>query len=206
MGLVKYNNLSISSISDVSAIDGSMVLIKTITASSDSTIDFVDGTDDVVLDNTYPIYLFKFMSVHGSIDFRHLTFQGNVASGSGYNETMTSSTFYAQHDEAGTATALTYEADYDQAQGTAFQAIVQGAGADNDQASSGELWLFNPSSTTFVTHFFAIGNCSTDDNKIRSLHTSGYFNLTGAIDEIQFKMSGGNIDAGTFKLYGIKDS
>ena len=72
MGLVKYNNLSISSISDVSAIDGSMVLIKTITASSDSTIDFVDGTDDVVLDNTYPIYLFKFMSVHGSIDFRHL--------------------------------------------------------------------------------------------------------------------------------------
>ena len=27
-----------------------------------------------------------------------------------------------------------------------------------------------------------------------------------AIDEIQFKMSSGNIDAGTFKLYGIKDS
>ena len=27
-----------------------------------------------------------------------------------------------------------------------------------------------------------------------------------AIDEIQFRMAGGNIDAGTFKLYGIKDS
>ena len=35
--------------------DGSMVLIKTLTASSDATLSFVDGTSDVVLDNTYPI-------------------------------------------------------------------------------------------------------------------------------------------------------
>ncbi len=34
----------------------------------------------------------------------------------------------------------------------------------------------------------------------------GYFNLTSAIDEIQFKMTSGDIDAGTIKLYGIKDS
>ena len=36
----------------------------------------------------------------------------------------------------------------------------------------------------------------------------GYFNVTAAIDGIQFSMSGdgGNIDSGTFKLYGIKDS
>ena len=35
---------------------------------------------------------------------------------------------------------------------------------------------------------------------------AGYANTTSAIDAIQFKMSSGNIDAGTFKLYGIKDS
>jgi hypothetical protein len=34
-------------------------------------------------------------------------------------------------------------------------------------------------------------------------YVGGYFNTTSAIDEIQFKFSGGNIDAGTFKLYGI---
>ena len=39
-----------------------------------------------------------------------------------------------------------------------------------------------------------------------SIHVSGYFNLTAAIDEIQFKMSSGNIDSGIIKLYGIKDS
>ena len=37
-------------------------------------------------------------------------------------------------------------------------------------------------------------------------HVAGYFNTTSAIDEIQFKMTSGNIDAGTIKLYGIKDS
>jgi len=35
-------------------------------------------------------------------------------------------------------------------------------------------------------------------------YTAGYFNTTSAIDEISFKMASGNIDSGTFKLYGIK--
>jgi hypothetical protein len=38
------------------------------------------------------------------------------------------------------------------------------------------------------------------------VYADGYFNTTSAIDEIQFKMASGNIDAGTIKLYGIKDS
>jgi hypothetical protein len=58
MGLVKYNNNSLTSVTDVSNTNGSMILIKTVTASSDSAINFVHGTSDVVLDNTYPIYKF----------------------------------------------------------------------------------------------------------------------------------------------------
>ena len=34
-------------------------------------------------------------------------------------------------------------------------------------------------------------------------YTAGYCNVTAAIDGVQFAMSSGNIDAGTFKLYGI---
>ena len=185
---------------------GSMTLIKTLTASSDSTLSFVDGSSDVVLDSTYPVYMFKFISIHGSVDFRHFTFQGNAAGGSGYNETITSTTFEAKHDESGSAASVGYESDRDQAQGTSAQIIIQGIGSDNDQSGSGELFLFNPSSTTFVKHFIARGQCSTDDNKSHILHTGGFFDTTSAIDEIQFAMSGGNIDAGTIKLYGIKDS
>ena len=36
---------------------GSMVLIKTLTASSDANIDFINGSSGVVFDNTYPIYI-----------------------------------------------------------------------------------------------------------------------------------------------------
>ena len=38
---------------------GAMVLIKSITASSDSTISFVNGSSDVVLDGTYKTYVFE---------------------------------------------------------------------------------------------------------------------------------------------------
>ena len=64
MALVKYNNNSLASVDDVSALDDAMVLIKTLTASSSATLSFVDGTSDVVLDNTYPIYKFVFTNIH----------------------------------------------------------------------------------------------------------------------------------------------
>ena len=69
MALVKYNNNSISAITDIAdSIKGAMTLIKSQTASSSSTISFVDGTSDVVLDNTYPIYLFTFTNIHPATD------------------------------------------------------------------------------------------------------------------------------------------
>ena len=33
---------------------------------------------------------------------------------------------------------------------------------------------------------------------------AGYFNTTTALTRVRFKMSSGNIDAGTIKMYGIK--
>ena len=187
--------------------EGDVVLIKTLTASSDSTLSFVDGTSDVVLDNTYPTYLFKFINIHPSAEAQ-FTFQGNVAGGSGYNETITSTAFQAFHTEADDVASTGYSTDNDQANGTAFQIISSVGGTQNDASLSGELWLLNPSSTTFVTHFMARTIEMYEDSAPGAieLHTAGYFNLTGAIDEIQFKMSSGNIDAGQIKLYGIKDS
>ena len=38
---------------------GAMTLIKTLTASSSANLSFVHGSSSVVLDNTYPIYLFN---------------------------------------------------------------------------------------------------------------------------------------------------
>ena len=58
-GLVKHNNNSISAITTPGSLaQGKMTLIKEQTASSSASISFVDGSSDVVLDSTYPIYLY----------------------------------------------------------------------------------------------------------------------------------------------------
>jgi hypothetical protein len=50
---------------------------------------------------------------------------------------------------------LTYETGQDLAQSTAFQNLIDALGNDNDEAGSGVLKIFNPSSTTYVKHFIA---------------------------------------------------
>jgi len=189
------------------AAEGSMVLIKTLTASTSDTLSFVDGADDVVLDSTYPIYKFEFINIHPDTDDANFTFQANVAGGSGYNETITSTAFRANHDEGDSETSLAYFPSRDQAQGTAFQPLdAGGISSDNDHCISGTLQIFSPSSTTFVKHFIARSVHAHHGNYTFDNYIAGYFNTTSAIDEIQFKLESGNMDSGKIKLYGIKDA
>ena len=204
MALVKYNNNSLSSVtSAASAPAGAMTLIKTLTASSSSTLSFVDGSSDVVLDNTYPIYVFKFINIHPSADGEYFQFQANASGGSGYNETLTTTQFRSQHGEDGSGGAVGYQTNGDTALGTGFQTLGRTVGNGNDECISGELYLFGISSTTFIKHFFANSNTYHQSDYSQNAYTAGYFNTSSAIDEFQFKMSSGNIDAGDICLYGI---
>jgi len=207
MALVKYNNNSISAVTSAASIpSGAMTLIKTLTASSSSTLSFVDGSSDVVLDSTYPIYKFEFINIHPQTNQQYFRFNLSADSGSNYNVAKTTTSFYAYNHETSGAAGLQYEASYDLAQGTGFQIISADIGNDNDQAGSGELWLFNPSSTTFVKHFISTANSYHATEYSINTFISGYGNTTSAIDAVQFKFDSGNIDSGTIKLYGIKDS
>ena len=204
--LVKYNNNSISAVTTTGLATGSLVPIKTLTASSSSTVQFLDGTSDVVLDNTYPIYLIKIINAHPSTNNVTLQFQVNASGGSGFNETITSTSFRAYHTESGGYTGLEYQTGSDQAQGTNYQRMHGGNSNANDSGACAELFLFNPSSTTFVKHFMGICSLTEQNPASDQGYFAGYINTTSAIDEISFQYSSGNIDSGTFKLYGIKDS
>ena len=207
MSLVKYNNNSISAVTSAASIpSGAMTLIKTLTASSSSTLSFVHGSSDVVLDSTYPIYVFKLINIHPATNSAELVFNLSADTGSNYNVSKTTTTFQSIHSEDNTtAASLAYD-DEDLANGTGFQNLAEDVGSDNDQGVSGELWLFNPSSTTFVKHFMArIAYCHQSDIAF-DFYMAGYANTTSAVDAAQFKFSSGNIDSGTIKLYGIKDS
>ena len=207
MALVKHNNNSISAVTSMASLStGSMTLIKEQTASSSASISFVNGSSDVVLDSTYPIYVFKFINMHPASNSVIFQFNLSADSGSNYNVTKTSTYFRAFHNEGGSSTNLVYQTSHDLAQGTGVQDLAQGIGNDNDQCTVGTLHLFNPSSTTFVKHFISRFNTYEASDFSIDQYCAGYANTTSAIDAVQFNMSSGNIDAGTIKLYGIKDS
>jgi len=177
-------------------------LIKTYTASSDSDLSFVDGTDGVDF-TAYDEFVFKFINIHPATDGTFLFFNMSIDGGSNYNVTKTSSSFYAYHAEDDAGSALTYWGDADLSQGTGFQYLSSGIDNDSDANGSGYLHLFNPSSTTFVKHFMSRVVTLGATKYAYEAHIAGYGNTTSAVDAIQFKMSSGNIDAGTISLYGI---
>jgi len=186
---------------------GSQVLIKTLTASSSGTLSFVHGSSSVVLDSTYPIYLFKFINCHPSAN-ADFVFNASADTGSNYNVTKTTSFFHNQVNEAGNYHNLAIQTGNDVAQGTGDATLSRKIATGNDDATSGEMYLFNPASTTFVKHFMsrlkANQNISAQYNSDN--FSAGYLNTTSAVDAIQFKFASGNIDSGIIKLYGIKDS
>ena len=206
-GLVKHNNNSISAITSAGQLaQGKMTLIKEQTASSSASISFVDGTSSVVLDSTYPIYLFKFINIHPATNSTAFRFNLSTDSGSNYNVTKTTTVIQYYHDEAGSATALQYDTGMDLAQSTNPQIIAENIGNGNDECASGDMYLFSPSSTTFVKHFLISSASYFASDYSNNYYVGGYGNTTSAVDAVQFTMSSGNIDAGTIKLYGIKGS
>ena len=207
MALVKYNNNSISAVTSAASFPaGAMTLIKTLTASSSANLSFVHGSSDVILDSTYPIYLFKFINIHPATNSVNFYVNFSIDSGSNYNVTKTTTWFYAYHDEAGTTTSIEYNTGLDLAQGTGNQPIMENIGNDNDQSGSGFLTLYNPSSTTFVKHFTAQTADIIGVDYTENAFIGGYANTTSAVNGVKFVLESGNIDAGTIKLYGVKDA
>ena len=213
---LKYNSLNVTPVankaisfdSDPDALEatlsgGAMTFIKKLTASSSGTLSFVDGSSDVVLDNTYKEYMFIFNNIHPATDNTDFAFNLSTDSGSNYNVTKTTTLFKAYHQESDGDASLVYDTSRDLAQSTANQILANSVGNGNDETSAGYLHLFNPSSTTFVKHFISVFNFYNSASTTVNNYIAGYGNTTSAVDAMQFKMSSGNIDAGTITLYGI---
>ena len=199
MSINVCNDRSMASITSLpSGVSGSsLVLISTTTASSSSTINITSG-----IDSTYKEYIIKIINVHPGTDNQDFSFNLSADGGSNYNVTKTSTFFNAYHNEAGNDTSLNYVTGSDLAQGTGFQRLF-GIGGDNDQNSCGILHLFDPSNTTFVKQFIFVGSDCDPGDYITNRFVAGYANTTSAINAIQFKFASGDIESGTFKLYGV---
>ncbi len=205
MGLISNGSTIFDAGSMSAGFGGSMVFIKKLTASSSATLSFVDGTDGVVLDDTYKEYVFTFKNIHPSASSR-LSFNISIDAGSNYNVAKTTTLFRAYNYENNSDAGLGYQTSVDLAQGTGFQPLGESVmSTDNDGNLGGSLNLFNPSSTTFVKHFISVTNymSSASGGLQFNAHIAGYANTTSAVDAVRFQMASGNIDAGDICLYGI---
>jgi len=180
-------------------VGGSLVLLETQTADDSATLDFTSN-----IDSTYDEYVFKFINIHPATDNTNFSFQADTGTNTSYGQTITSTFFNNSHGENdGAGTSVAYESSQDQAQGTAFQRFFVDVGNDNDQNNCGYLHIFNPSSTTFVKHFYGTTVVMNHGDGQYSSHIAGYFNTTTALARVRFKMESGNIGAGVVKMYGV---
>jgi hypothetical protein len=180
-------------------------LIKSLSASSDATLSFIDGASDVVFDDTYSVYEFHFMNMHPqtSSDFK---FQVNATddAGGGYDTSLITSThFRTWHREDESETSFDYSDGHDQGQAAGYQIIINGVDNAADSGCSGVLTIYDPSSTAFVKHFTSRASAINGTDYSQQSFSAGYINDTTAIDEISFKFNSGNIDAGTIKMFGV---
>ena len=181
---------------------GNLVFISEQTASSSASVEFTSG-----IDSTYPIYKFEFINIHAGTADANFQFDTSDDGGSTYNTSKTTTSFRAKHKEDGTNTALEYRANADLANGATYQTIAENLATGNDDNGNGELYIFNPSSTTFVKHFLCrFTSYQNSEGGNQDQFTAGYINITSAVDAVLFRFHTGNIDSGTIKLYGIKDS
>jgi hypothetical protein len=179
-------------------VTGDVVLLSTQTASDSATLDFTSG-----ITSTYGEYIFKFYNINPATDNVQFSFQVNATDGADYNDSAITSTFFtAWHNENDSNQALGYTAASDQAEGAAFQTLFYSLGNGSDESAAGELHIFNPSSTTYVKHFYSRIFGMGDSPMAEDAFAAGYINDTTAIDDIQFKMDSGNFD-GTIKMYGV---
>jgi hypothetical protein len=180
-----------------------MTLITTNTESGDATSDFTSG-----IDSTYKLYIFQFYDVNPATDAQDFGVQFNASSQSGFNETLTTMVFRANHNEADDSAAVAYKTGSDQAVlsghdgGTDYQMLTSSTGGGADESLAGELYLFNPSNTTYVTHFIARTISYGSSSQAEDQFTAGIIDVTAAITEVSFKFGSGNMD-GTIKMYGV---
>ena len=187
---------------------GSMTFIKNVTVSGASNATILHGSSSVVFDSTYPVYVIKYINVMSSAGQNiAMNFTTN---GSDSNVNITATPFVAEHSEDDSSVArLMYSTGYDQAEGTdqvVFNINKGGLQNDSDASASGEIYIYNPSSTTFMKHFVSRANSMSEYPGSTDNYVAGYANTTSAVTGVRFHAVSGNTISGTFLLYGIKDS
>ena len=217
---IKYN---FTASSNATGVGGAWTLIKTQTVSTAvAAVDFIHGTSSVVFDSTYEMYLITYTMLHPSATNPSL----HWAPGDGdftddkhsVNYILRSDNTESDVDGGGEpgniAVVVGYNDGAHSNSKTAAEIIgwrVHGTSSSvstADKSASGHIYISDVGETDTWKCF--LSDCITDgggyNDEMESSHTGGFIRQTGAIDRFRFEFASGNIDAGSFSLYGLAKS
>lgn len=175
-------------------LSGGMVLLATNTFTNATSSSFA-----TLIDDTYKLYIFRYYNINpdSSGNDAQLLFQANPAA------SITSTYFEADHPVNDAFTDLQYVSSASQAESTSGQRTSGAIANAAASVTSGELYVFNPSSTVYTKMWYGTGEFYYGSlaNRVNT-YFGGFFDTTDAITEITFTISVGNFD-GTIKMYGV---
>ena len=186
---------------------GNLVFLSEQTGTNTSSINFSNP-----FSSTYLIYYFQIIYLR-SVNGQNVRVNFSTDGGSSWT-TKTTAPFSLQTAEPGGEAPGTrgpqYSGGYDQASSTddAILGTINKGGLDtgSDSRFSGDLYLFEPTSTTYHKQFMGRGNSYAEYPGSTDCYYNGYVHDSSAINYVRFLSyagTGTNID-GHIKLYGIK--
>tara|TARA_Y100001972_G_scaffold17582_1_gene19624 strand:+ start:22 stop:606 length:585 start_codon:yes stop_codon:yes gene_type:complete len=193
MSLIKVKSTSI----DGSL--GSMNLIATHNASNEAVVE-ITSTNSFVMDSTYKRYI---LDVIDYSPVSNSSLRMDYGTGSGGTTRVTTSAY-----RWGMKSQSSNNNDWDSYSGsnTAYIGITgEQIMSDDDHQAGFRIMIDNPSSTTVKkTVFWTGGYISASGTYAVSLNGVGWFyNDTNAVTGLHFHAQSGNIERGTFNLYGL---
>jgi len=175
---------------------GSMVLLQTTTASNVASVTMGSSS---LLDNTYKTYKIIGTNIipatDGANGHARVSIGGAVKSDASYSRCR-----MRMYD--GNASVSGYVSDANAS--TMGNFFGESIGTNGGENVNFESTIYNPSDTSTNTFFHVItAGRDLSPNSQMQLQEFVYTNSTAAVDGVQFYFSSGNIESGTFKLYGL---
>lgn len=184
----------------VSGTPETRVLIKTITASNVASVEFIDGSNGVVFDNTYSRYEFTIDTAIPATNQTYIDMKlsadggSNYQGDSGYN--LVSWRYYSNGSSTGTQ--VQYFNDFagnadQQISVSTLQGGVHGFVTVSNVGATAR--------TTFKSQYYAFG---ANSYYIHTETVGAVESSSIAVNAVKFNFRSGNITSGTFKLFGVK--
>jgi len=179
---------------------GGFTHLKTTTISSGTaTVDFNHGSGGVVFDSTYNAYLFVFSDIHPQTDAQPFELTFSTDAGSSY---ISSNYAYAHKGNRTGTSDLTHQSASDS--NIDCTSLVIGGAAS--ESLSMQLWFHKPSGTDGAKMVSMQAAHMDNDGNYAAVNSVGSNSSTSAITGVRFKFGSGNIDRGTFTMFGVKNS